>query len=48
MPWIKEVEMATPANDPQTSRLLSGQQFPIFEALDAKIATSLKKIIAQT
>ena len=43
--WIEETEMATSVGDLQTSRSIFGRQFPNFETLDAKIATSLKKII---
>ena len=34
-----------PGDDLQTSRSTTGQHFPNFQALDAKIALSLKKII---
>ena len=43
--WIEEVVMATSVGDLQTSRSIFGRPFPNIEALDAKIATSLKKII---
>ena len=37
--------MSTSGDDLQTSRSTTGQHFPNFQALDAKIALSLKKII---
>ena len=43
MRWIEEVEMATSVDDLQTSRSISGKLFPNLEALDAMIASSLKK-----
>ena len=43
--WIEEVVMTTSVGDLQTSRSIFGRPFPNIEALDAKIATSLKKII---
>ena len=45
MRWIEEVEMATSADDLKTSQSIFGHQFPNFEMLDVKIASSLKKII---
>ena len=45
MRWIEEVEMATSADDLKTSQSIFGPQFPNFEMLDVKIASSLKKII---
>ena len=45
MRCMNEVEMATCANDLETSRSIFGNQFPDFEMLDAKVASSLKKII---
>ena len=41
MRWNNEVEMATPADDLKTWRPIFGNQFPNFETLDAKIASSL-------
>ena len=43
MLWIKEVEMSL--DELQSSRSVCGQEFPNFEMLDAKIASSLNKII---
>ena len=45
MRWIKEVEMATTADDLETFRSIFGYQFPNFEMLDAKITSVLKKSI---
>ena len=45
MRWIEEVEMATSADDLKTSQSIFGHQFPNFEMLDVKIASSLKKIV---
>ena len=42
---IKEVEMVESVEDLKTSRSASGKNFPNFEMLDAKIASSLNKII---
>ena len=43
--WTEEVEMATSADDLNTSQSIFGYQFSNFEMLDAKIASSPKKII---
>ena len=45
MRWIKQVAMTTSAEDLKTSRSVVGNQFPNFEVLDAKTASSLEKII---
>ena len=45
MRWTEEVEMAASADDLKTLQSIFGQQFPIFEMLDVKIASSVKKII---
>ena len=45
MGWINEVEMPTSVNDLKTSRSVFANDFPHFETLGAKIASSLKKII---
>ena len=45
MRWIEEVEMANTVGDLKTSQYLSGRVCPNFETLDARNATSLKKII---
>ena len=45
MCWIEDVEVATPADDLRTWRSIFGNQFPNIETLDAKTASSLKKII---
>ena len=45
MRWIKEVDMATSADDLKTSQSFFGYQFPNFAMLDATIASNLKKII---
>ena len=44
MPWIKGVEMANTVGDQKTSRSIYGRIYPNFETLDARNATSLKKI----
>ena len=45
MLWIKEVEMVDSSEELKTSRSVSGQNFPNYEMLDAKIASALNKII---
>ena len=45
MSWIKEVEMADSVDGRKSSRSVHGKSFPKFEMLDAKIASSLNKII---
>ena len=45
MLWIKEVEMVDSLEELQSSRSVSGKNFPNFEMLDAKIASALNKII---
>ena len=45
MLWIKEVEMVDSLHESKTSRSVAGKYFPNFEMLDAKIASSLNKII---
>ena len=42
MLWIKEVEV----DDLLTSQSIEGRFFPVFEMLDAKIASALKRIIS--
>ena len=42
---IKDVEVTTSVDDHETSRSVCGNLFLYFETLDAKIASSLKKII---
>ena len=42
MPWMKEVEMATPVDDLMTSRSITRRIYPTH---DARIATKLKNII---
>ena len=43
---IKDVEKVESMDDLKTSRSIREHQFPNFEVLDAKIASALKKIIA--
>ena len=43
--WIKEVEIVDSMEDLKSSRSVAGKNFPIFEMLDAKIASALNKII---
>ena len=45
MLWIKEVEMVDSVDDFKSSRSIKGTQFPNFEMLDARIASSVDKII---
>ena len=45
MLWIEEVEMVNSLEELKSSRSVSGKIFPIFEMLDAKIASALNKII---
>ena len=45
MLWIKDVEMVESVDVFKTSQSTRGRRFPNFEMLDAKIASSLKKII---
>ena len=44
MHWIKEVELVDSVDDLKSSQSSRGHQFPNFEMLDGKIASSLKKI----
>ena len=44
--WIKEVEMAKSIDDLMTSQSTEGKHFPGMEMLDAKIASTLRKIIS--
>ena len=48
MSWIKEVEMAGSIDDLMTSQSVSGESFPDFQMLDARIASALRKIISST
>ena len=48
MPWIKEVELVESVDDLKSSCSLRGIQMPNFEALDAKIASALNRIIQNT
>ena len=45
MLWIKEVEMVESVDDLKSSCSIRGTQTPDFEALDAKIASALNRII---
>ena len=45
MHWIKEVELVDSVDDLMSSSSISGIQMPNFEALDARIASALKRII---
>ena len=42
MLWIKEVEMVDSLDELKSSRSIAGENFPNFEMLDARIASSLK------
>ena len=48
MLWIKEVEMVESVDHLKSSRSLRGTHGPNFELLDAKIASSLNRIIHNT
>ena len=48
MSWIREVEMATSIDDLMTSQSIKGKISLIFEMLDAKIASALRKIISNS
>ena len=43
--WMKEVEMVGSVDDLEISQSIGGHKFQKFEMLDAKIASTLKKII---
>ena len=43
--WIKEVEMVDSSEELKSSRSVAGNNFPIFEMLDAKIPSTLNKFI---
>ena len=45
MLWIKEVEMVDSMEELKSSRSVADKNFPNFEVLDARIASSLNKII---
>ena len=45
MLWIKEVEMVDSVDELKSSRSIAGENFPNFELLDARIASTLNKII---
>ena len=48
MSWVKEVERATSIANLMTSQSIEGKVFLIFEMLDAKVASALKKIISNS
>ena len=48
MHWIKEVEMVESVDDSMSSSSTRGIQMPNFEVLDARIASTLNKIIQNT
>ena len=45
MQWIKEVEMVDSVDDFKSSSSVRGIQMPNFEVLDARIASTLNRII---
>ena len=45
MHWIKEVEMVDSVDDPKSSSSIRGISMPNFEVLDARIASTLNRII---
>ena len=47
MLWIKEVEMVDSLEELKSSRSVFGKDFPIFEMLDAMVASALKKKYAE-
>ena len=48
MSSIREIELAQTFDDHKTSQSIAGNQFTSFEMLDAKVATSLKRILTNT
>ena len=48
MLWIKEVEMVESVDDLKSSCSVRGLRMPNFEVLDAKMASSLNRIIHDT
>ena len=48
MLWIKEVEMVESVDDLKSSCSVRGIQMPNFEVLDARIASTLNRIIHNT
>ena len=48
MQWIKEVEMVDSVDELKSSSSIRGISMPNFEVLDAKIASTLNKIIHNT
>ena len=48
MPWTHEVDMSAHTDDLMTSQSITGESFPDFEMLDARIASALRKIISST
>ena len=44
MPWINEIELVKSVKDLKTSQSITGRVYPNFEALDARIATVLRRI----
>ena len=45
MHWIKEVEMVDSVDELKSSSLVRGIRMPVFEVLDARIASALNRII---
>ena len=45
MLWIKEVDMVDSLDELESSRSIKGTQIPNFEMLDARMESSLDKII---
>ena len=48
MSWLREVEAANSVDDLVTSKSIEGRDFPDFAKLDAKIASTLRKIISNS
>ena len=45
MQWIKEVELVDSVDELRSSSSIRGISMPNFEALDARVASALKKIM---
>ena len=45
MPWIKEIELAKKGEYLRTSQSITERVYPKFEALDARFATGMRRII---
>ena len=48
MSWTNDVEMDGSFDHPMNSQSIKGMSYPDFEMLDARIASSFRKIISST